>query len=157
MSLFEIFIAAFSAIALFLFGLQSFSAELRRIGGEAFNIWLARITNNRWLGFLLSAIGTAIVQSSSAISALTVALVDARAMSFGASLGVLLGTNVGTTATAWLVSFKLSGIGPYLIVAGVILSALPVRLSVVGKAIFFASSVESVGDVRFRQSAKCMV
>ncbi|MFL5255892.1 MAG: Na/Pi symporter [Rhodopila sp.] len=120
-----------------MFGLQSFSAELRRLGGDALNAWLGRITGNCWLGFLLGALTTAIVQSSSAISALTVALVDAGAMTFTESLGVLLGSNVGTTATAWLVSFKLSDLGSYVIVIGVILSALPIRLNVIGKAVFF--------------------
>ena len=80
---------------------------------------------------------TAVVQSSSAITALTVTLVDAAVISFRASLGVLLGANVGTTATAWLVSFKLTGIGPMFIVLGALISALPVRMKVIGKALFY--------------------
>jgi phosphate:Na+ symporter len=56
------------------------------------------------------ALTTAVVQSSSAVTALTAALVDSGVISFGASLAVVLGSNVGTTATAWLVSFKLTGI-----------------------------------------------
>jgi len=68
---------------------------------------------------------------------LTVALVDAAVITFGASLGVLLGSNVGTTATAWLISFKLTEIGPVFIVLGALLSALPVRASVLGKAVFY--------------------
>ena len=129
--------AAVSAIVLFLYGLQSFSRELQTVGGATLRSWLGRVTASRWSGFAVGALATAVLQSSSAITALTTALVDASAISFRASLGVLLGSNVGTTATAWLVSFKLTGIGPVFIVLGALLSALPVRASVIGKAIFY--------------------
>ena len=129
--------AALSAIVLFLYGLQGFSRELRSTGGTTLQTWLARVTASRWLGFLVGAVATAIVQSSSAVTALTAALVDATVISFRASLGVLLGSNVGTTATAWLVSMKLTGIGPLFIVLGAGLSALPWRASIAGKAVFY--------------------
>jgi Na/Pi-cotransporter len=129
--------AAISAIVLFLYGLQGFSSELRAVGGEVLQNWLGRVTENKWLGFMVGALATAVVQSSSAVTALTVALVDASAISFRPSLGVLLGANVGTTATAWLVSFKLSGIGPIFIVFGALISAIPTRIKFAGKAIFY--------------------
>ena len=129
--------AAISAVILFLYGLQGFSRELQAVGGPTLQSWLGRVTANRWIGFLVGALATAVVQSSSAITALTVTLVDAAVISFRASLGVLLGANVGTTATAWLVSFKLTGIGPMFIVLGALISALPVRMKVMGKAFFY--------------------
>ncbi|RKE39451.1 Na/Pi-cotransporter [Paraburkholderia sp. BL23I1N1] len=129
--------SAISAVILFLYGLQGFSGELQAVGGEALQAWLGRVTANRWRGFLVAALATAVVQSSSAVTALAVTLVDASVISFRASLGVLLGANVGTTATAWLVSFKLTGIGPMFIVLGSLISILPIRAKVVGKAIFY--------------------
>ncbi len=137
MTRFQALFAAISAVVLFLYGLQSFSRELQSVGGDALRSWLERVTASRWRGFAVGALSTAVVQSSSAITALTTALVDASVISFGASLAVLLGSNVGTTATAWLVSFKLTGIGPFFIVLGALLSALPVRASVIGKAVFY--------------------
>lgn len=137
MSPYDIVIAALSAIVLFLYGLQSFSTELQAVGGSALRDWLPRVTANRWQGFLLGAVATAIVQSSTAITSLAVALVDAGVIGFGGSLGVLLGANVGTTATAWMVSMKLTGIGPVFIIAGTIVSALPWRLNAIGKAVFY--------------------
>jgi Na/Pi-cotransporter len=134
---FQTLFAAFSAVVLFIYGLQGFSRELRATGGGALQLWLGRVTANRLLGFLIGASATAIVQSSSAITSLTVALVDASAISFRASLGLLVGSNVGTTATAWLVSFKLTGIGPIFIVLGALVSALPVRARVTGKPLFY--------------------
>ena len=129
--------AAVAAVVLFLYGLQGFSHELQGIGGTALQSWLGRVTASRWLGFVTGALTTAVVQSSSAVTALTAALVDSGVISFGASLAVVLGSNVGTTATAWLVSFKLTGIGPFFLVLGAVVSAVPTRLRVIGKAVFY--------------------
>jgi phosphate:Na+ symporter len=137
MSNFRILLSIISAIVLFLYGLGAFSAEIQRVGGDTLKKWLGRLTQTRWLAVLLGALATAIVQSSSAITALTVALVDAGTMSFSSSLGVLLGANIGTTSTAWLVSLKLTSIGPFFIVFGTLLSALPIRFKMVGKAAFY--------------------
>jgi len=137
MSNFRILLAVASAIVLFLYGLEGFSQEIQRLGGATLSKWLGRLTESRWRGLLLGAVATAIVQSSSAITSLTVALVDAGTMSFGSSLGVLLGANIGTTSTAWLVSLKLTSIGPFFIVLGTALSALPTRFKILGKAAFY--------------------
>jgi Na/Pi-cotransporter len=126
-----------SAIVLFLFSLQSFSHELQTAGGQALRTWLGRITANRWLGLLAGAGATAVVQSSSAVTALAVTLVDAGVIPFKASLAILLGANIGSTTTAWLVSFKLTDIGPYFIVAGALISMLPFRFAFLGKSIFY--------------------
>ena len=137
MSNFKILLTAISAIVLFLYGLEGFSQEIQRVGGAAFSHLLRRLTESRWRGVMLGAVATAIVQSSSAITSLTVALVDAGTISFRSSLGVLLGANIGTTSTAWLVSLKLTSIGPFFIVLGTVLSALPTRLRILGKAAFY--------------------
>ena len=137
MSNFRILLASISAILLFLYGLEGFSQEIQRVGGGTLNKWLVKLTESRWRGVLLGAVATAIVQSSSAVTSLTVALVDAGSMSFRSSLGVLLGANVGTTSTAWLVSLKLTSIGPFFIVLGALLSALPTRFKMLGKVAFY--------------------
>jgi len=137
MSNFRILLAAASAIVLFLYGLQAFSQEIQTVGGAKLTEWLGRLTQSRWRALLLGAVATAIVQSSSATTALTVALVDAGTMSFRSSLGVLLGANIGTTSTAWLLSLKLTSIGPFFIVFGTVLSALPTRFKILGKAAFY--------------------
>ena len=137
MSNLRILLASASAIVLFLYGLEGFSNEIQRAGGATLNKWLEDLTKSRWRGVLLGAVATAIVQSSSAVTSLTVALVDAGTMSFGSSLGVLLGANVGTTSTAWLVSLKLTSIGPFFIVFGTLLSAFPSRFKMLGKVAFY--------------------
>jgi len=137
MSDLQIAFAVGSAIVLFVYGLQGFSRELRAVGGKALEAWLARVTQSPWSGFGVGALATAVLQSSSAVTSLAAALVDAGVFSFRASLGVLLGANVGTTATAWLVSFKLTGLGPVFIVLGTALSAMPAQVRVAGKAVFY--------------------
>jgi phosphate:Na+ symporter len=137
MNSFDAIISVIAAVILFMHGLHGFAKDLQAHGGEVLRSLLASATRSKIRGFLLGTALTAIVQSSSAVAAITVGLVAAELMSFPASLAILLGANVGTTATAWLVSFKLTGIGPYLLVAGATLGALPVRASVLGKSIFY--------------------
>jgi len=134
---FQLLILVLSALLLFLYGLEHFSKELQTVGRDRLPRWLGLATRNRFNGLLLGASVTAVVQSSSAVSALVVALVNAGTLSFAASLAVLLGAKVGTTATAWLVSFELTNLGPYLIVLGGVLTMLPFQIRVIGRAIFY--------------------
>jgi len=137
MSNFRVLLAIVSAIVLFLYGLESFSHEIQRVGAAALSEWLGRLTKSRWRAVLLGAAATAIIQSSSAVTSLTVSLVETGTISFQSSLGVLLGANVGTASTAWLVSLKLTSIGPFFIVLGALLSALPTRFKMLGKVAFY--------------------
>lgn len=134
---FQVFILVLSALLLFLYGLEHFSKELQTVGQDKLPRWLGLATKDRFRGLLLGASVTAIVQSSSAVSALVVALVNSGTLSFASSLAVLLGAKIGTTSTAWLVSFKLTHIGPYLIVLGAIITMLPFSIRVIGRAIFY--------------------
>lgn len=126
-----------AAIILFLFGLQGFAHEVQAHSQKTLQVWLGKVTRHRFLGFLLGAVSTAVVQSSSAVSSITVALVGSGVISFRQSLAVLFGANVGTTATAWLVAFKLTDIGPFFLVIGGLLSILPGRMKVIGKSLFY--------------------
>lgn len=134
---FQLFVLVLSALLLFLYGLEHFSKELQAVGRDRLPRWLGLATRDRFRGLLLGTSVTALVQSSSAVSALVVALVNAGTLSFAASLPVLLGAKVGTTATAWLVSFELTNLGPYLIVLGGVLTMLPFQIRVIGRAIFY--------------------
>lgn len=137
MTTYQTLLLVFTYIVLFLYGLKAFSKEIQEVGAEKMNQWLGRFTSKRWQAFGLGAVLTALIQSSSAVSAMTVAMVDAGAFSFANSLGVLLGANVGTTSTAWLVSFKLTQIGPIFIVMGTLISIVPFRIHLIGKSLFY--------------------
>lgn len=137
MNYFNVIIAIIAAISLFLFSLKGFSNELKELGAEKLNKWLSKVTENRFKGFLIGALITAIIQSSSAVSSITVALVDAGVMTFYKSLSLLIGANVGTTFTAWLVAFKIDNLGSILIVFGTLISAIPTKINLAGKSIFY--------------------
>lgn len=97
-------------IGLFLFGMQTMTAALRDLGGSRLREMLARFTTSPATGALTGALGTAAVQSSSAIMVMVIGFVGAGLMAFPQALGVILGANVGTTITGWLVmliGFKL--------------------------------------------------
>lgn len=134
---FQTTIAILATIALFLHGLEEFSKEVKDIGSDYFKNLISRITKNKYGGLLLGIVLTALVQSSSAVSSITVALVDASVISFGKSLAVLLGANVGTTSTAWLVTLKIGQIAPLFIVLGSAISMIPARIQTAGKSIFY--------------------
>lgn len=134
---FDAIVAIISTVVLFLHALEGFSHEIKEAGEAKLRSILGSATKNRVLGFLLGAVFTAFVQSSSAVSSLAVALVDARALTFAASLAVVVGANVGTTATAWLVSADLLDIGPVFIAIGALLGIIPHRIRSLGKAVFY--------------------
>lgn len=127
----------FSAVALFLYSLNSFSRELKEIGSEYLKNWIGKITQNRLSGYLLGMFLTAIIQSSSAVSSITVALVDAGVITFANSLAMMLGANVGSTATAWLVTLKIGQIAPFFIVLGTVISIVPAKIRTAGKSFFY--------------------
>ncbi|MFT4623980.1 MAG: phosphate:Na+ symporter [Myxococcota bacterium] len=134
---FQVGLAVAVAVVLFLFGIEHFSAEIQAITGQRFRRSLAKSTNNRFTGFALGAVLTAVIQSSTATSVITVGLVNAGALTFRQSLGVLFGANVGTTVTAQLVAWKLTDFAPALILVGFVASLLPFRWRIFGKSIFY--------------------
>jgi phosphate:Na+ symporter len=91
-------------IGLFLLGMSLMTDSLTALGGRSLRHWIRRMTGNRFGALLTGAGVTAAVQSSSATTLVTVGFVSAGILSFQQSLGVILGANVGTTSTAWIVS-----------------------------------------------------
>lgn len=133
----HIIMAGVTAVILFVFGLESFSAEIEQISGERFRRFLARATKIPAIGVLIGALVTAAIQSSSATSVIAVSLVNAGVLSFKSSVGIVFGANIGTTITAQLVAFKLTAFAPVLIIMGFALSFVPSRIAIFGKSIFY--------------------
>lgn len=100
----EILGGLIGGLALFLFGMQVMSDALRRRTGEKLRDVLERMTAGRLRALLFGAGVTAAVQSSSAVTVMTVGFVDAGLLGLRQAIGVVMGANVGTTVTAWLVS-----------------------------------------------------
>ena len=134
---FQTLIIIIASISLFVFGLQSFSKEVENLGTERLSKWIGKITKFPLGGFLLGGLFTAVIQSSTLVSSLTVSLVNSGIITFRDSILILLGTNIGTTSTGWIVSMNSSFLGPFFIVLGSLISMIPAKISVAGKSIFY--------------------
>lgn len=105
------FLILMGALGLFIYGMKVMSDGLQQTAGSKLRNWLRAITSNRLKGVFAGIGITALVQSSSVTSVMTVSFVNAGLLTLRESIGVLLGANIGTTITAWLVllvGFKVS-------------------------------------------------
>lgn len=93
-------------LGMFLYGMNTMADGLQKAAGGRMKRMLGYITNNRFLGVLLGALITAIIQSSSATTVMVVGFVNAGILSLSQAVGVIMGANIGTTITAWLVSMS---------------------------------------------------
>jgi len=133
----ELWFAIVPGLILFLYGIEHFSREIQNVAGERFRSALGKLTKRPLGGALLGAITTSIIQSSTATTVIAVGLVNSGTISFAQSLGIMFGANVGTTITAQLIAFKLTGFAPYLILFGFLLSVLGGRYRFLGKPLFY--------------------
>jgi len=108
----EIIFGTIGGLGLFLYGMRLMSEGLKSISGERLKRVLGMLTKNRVIAVLVGAGFTALIQSSSAMTVMTVGLVNSGLLTLTQAIGVVMGANIGTTFTAWLVSafavFKIS-------------------------------------------------
>ena len=100
-------------LAFFLFGMSLLGDGLKRVAGSKLETILARLTSNTFKGVLLGTVVTAIIQSSSATTVMVVGFVNSGIMQLANAIGIIMGANIGTTATGWvLVLAGVEGKGP---------------------------------------------
>lgn len=133
----DLLIAVVPAVILFLYGIENFSEEVRHVAGERFRTILQNATKTSLRGAIAGAVVTALVQSSTATTIIAIGLVNAGAISFLASLGLIIGSNLGTTLTAQLVAFKLTAFAPIFVIVGFLLSMIRSPYKAFGKPIFY--------------------
>lgn len=130
------------SLALFLFGMKTMSEGLEKFAGDRLRSILAAMTKNRVMGVLTGILITALIQSSSATTVMVVSFVNAGLMTLAQSIGVIMGANIGTTVTAWIISavgFKVN------------IAAFAIPLLAVGMPLIFSgkSNRKSVGEFIF--------
>ncbi|MEE0943909.1 MAG: Na/Pi cotransporter family protein [Clostridia bacterium] len=91
-------------LVLFLYGMDLMGDSLKKLAGGKLESILARLTSTRWKGFLLGLIVTAVIQSSSATTVMLVGFVNSGIMNLGQTISIIMGANIGTTVTSWLLS-----------------------------------------------------
>ena len=141
----ELIINIFSlvgSLALFLFGMKTMSEGLEKFAGDPLRSILAAMTKNRVMGVLTGILITALIQSSSATTVMVVSFVNAGLMTLAQSIGVIMGANIGTTVTAWIISavgFKVN------------IAAFAIPLLAIGMPLIFSSkgNRKSIGEFVF--------
>ncbi|HZJ81041.1 MAG TPA: Na/Pi cotransporter family protein [Dysgonamonadaceae bacterium] len=137
------FLELVGSLGLFLYGMKIMSEGLQKIAGEQLRSILAAMTRNRVMGVFTGIMVTALIQSSSAASVMVVSFVNAGLLTLAQSIGVIMGANVGTTITAWMIS--LFGFGKFSI------SIISIPLLGVGLPLIFSSKSKrkSLGEFIF--------
>ncbi len=105
------FLTLLGALGLFLYGMRVMSDALLLLAGDRMRSVLATTTSNRFLAVLTGFSITAVIQSSSATTLMVVSFTNAGLLTLVEAIGVIMGANIGTTVTAWLISifgFKIS-------------------------------------------------
>ena len=138
-------VALLGGLALFLFGMDTMGKALERQAGGKLQTILAKMSSNVFKGFLLGMAVTAVIQSSSATTVMVVGFVNSGIMTLKQAVGVIMGSNIGTTVTAWILS--LSGLeGDSFIISLFKPSTLAPLVGIIGAALFmFAKSDKKKG------------
>ena len=159
MNYLDIIIPFVGGLALFIYGMQIMAQGLQNAAGNKMKQLLKALTQNKIMGVLLGAIVTAIIQSSSATTIMVVGFVNAGLMDLTQSMSVIMGANIGTTVTGWLVSsvewakfLSPAVIAPVVVMIGVILMITAKNIShkeissiVIGFGILFIG-IEMMSD-----------
>ena len=98
------FLKLMGSLALFLYGMKIMSEGLQKFAGDKLRRILTAMTTNRVTGVLTGVLITALIQSSSATTVMVVSFVNAGLLTLAQSIGVIMGANIGTTVTAWIIS-----------------------------------------------------
>lgn len=122
-------ISLFAGLGLFLYGMKVMSDALQKSAGDRLKKLLEILTTNKYLGVLVGAAITAVIQSSSATTVMVVGLVNAGIMKLSQAVGVIMGANIGTTMTAQIIAFDFKDIVPYSIIIGALLVLFPSKKS----------------------------
>lgn len=145
MDLFDI-LALVGGLAIFLFGMNVMGDSLERFGGNRLKKILESVTQNPFKGLILGLAVTAIIQSSSATTVMVVGFVNSGIMTLSQSISIIMGANIGTTVTAWLLS--LTGIeGSNLFVQLLKPSSFSPVLAIIGIAMTMFSKKERKKDI----------
>ena len=136
------FLKLLGSLALFLYGMKIMSEGLQKFAGDRLRSILTAMTTNRVTGVLTGMLITALIQSSSATTVMVVSFVNAGLLDLAQSIGVIMGANIGTTVTAWIISalgFKVD------------VSAFSLPLLAIGIPLLFSakSTRKSVGEFIF--------
>ena len=117
----ELLLGLLGGLALFLYGMQMMSNNLEAAAGNKMKQILEKLTTNRFMGILVGAGITALIQSSSATTVMTVGFVNSGLMSLNKAVWIIMGANIGTTITGQLIALDVGALAPLIAFIGVVL------------------------------------
>ena len=109
--LIEMLIQAIGGLGIFLLGMKHMSDGMQAIAGERLRILIGKVTNNRFMACGVGATITGLIQSSSVTTVMVVGMVNAGVMTLRQAIGVIMGADIGTTITAWIIALKIAEYG----------------------------------------------
>lgn len=112
----------FGGMGMFLYGMEMMSDGMKVTAGNSMRTILEKLTSNKYLAVFVGAFVTMVIQSSSATTVMLVSFVNSGLLTFSQALGVILGSNIGSTVTAQIVAFKVTDYALLLIAAGALMS-----------------------------------
>ena len=121
-SLFLLLTGLFGGMGMFLYGMEMMSDGMKVTAGNSMRTILEKLTSNKYLAVFVGAFVTMVIQSSSATTVMLVSFVNSGLLAFSQALGVILGSNIGSTVTAQIVAFKVTDYALLLIAAGSLMS-----------------------------------
>ncbi len=117
----ENFMMLLCGLELFLYGMKLMSDGLELVAGSRLKTMIERLTTNKYMGALIGLAVTAVIQSSSATTVMVVGFVNAGLMTLAQAVGVIMGANIGTTVTGFMIAIKLNSLAPIAIFLGVVM------------------------------------
>lgn len=117
----ESFMMLLCGLGLFLYGMKLMGDGLELAAGSKLKTMIERLTTNKYMGALIGLAVTAVIQSSSATTVMVVGFVNAGLMNLAQAVGVIMGANIGTTVTGFLIAIKLNSLAPIAIFLGVVM------------------------------------
>ena len=121
-SFFLLLTGLFGGMGMFLYGMEMMSDGMKVTAGNSMRTILEKLTSNKYLAVFVGAFVTMVIQSSSATTVMLVSFVNSGLLAFSQALGVILGSNIGSTVTAQIVAFKVTDYALLLIAAGSLMS-----------------------------------
>ena len=121
-SIFLMITSLFGGLGMFLYGMEMMSGGMKIAAGNKMRSVLEKLTSNRFLAVGVGAFVTMVIQSSSATTVMLVSFVNSGLLTFVQGLGVILGSNIGSTITAQIVAFKVTDYALALVAVGALMA-----------------------------------
>lgn len=135
----EIILSIIAGLVLFLFAVNSLSETLKTAMSKGASKWIQKFTSTIFSSLLVGTVATIILDSSSAVIIITIVLVNSKVLTFRQAMGIVLGANIGTTASSQIIALDVGKYSPVLLLIGFVLLVIAKseKLSNIGKIILY--------------------